>query len=54
MERFKDPAVDTSDEHAALKRVRPSWDEYFMRIAHEVATRSTLPAPGRWCRSGAR
>ena len=22
---------------------RPSWDEYFMRISHEVATRSTCP-----------
>jgi dCMP deaminase len=43
MERYKDPSVDTSGEHAALKRVRPSWDEYFMRIAHEVATRSTCP-----------
>jgi dCMP deaminase len=43
MERFKDPAVDTSGEHAALKKARPSWDEYFTRIAHEVATRSTCP-----------
>jgi dCMP deaminase len=25
------------------RRTRPSWDEYFMRIAHEVATRSTCP-----------
>ncbi|MBX6762684.1 MAG: cytidine/deoxycytidylate deaminase family protein [Rubrobacteraceae bacterium] len=24
-------------------QTRPSWDEYFMRIAHEVATRSTCP-----------
>lgn len=43
MEPFKDPRIDTSDEHEALKRVRPSWDEYFMRIAHEVAARSTCP-----------
>ena len=43
MEHFKDPSVDTSQEHAALKKARPSWDEYFMRIAHEVATRSTCP-----------
>ncbi|MCA1848671.1 MAG: hypothetical protein LC704_06750, partial [Actinobacteria bacterium] len=43
MERFKDPSIDTSGEHAALKKTRPSWDEYFMRIAHEVATRSTCP-----------
>ncbi len=43
MERFEDPAIDTSGEHAALKKARPSWDEYFMRIAHEVATRSTCP-----------
>ena len=43
MERFKDPSVDTSGEHGALKKARPSWDEYFMRIAHEVATRSTCP-----------
>jgi dCMP deaminase len=43
MEPFKDPSVDTAQEHAALKRTRPSWDEYFMRIAHEVATRSTCP-----------
>jgi dCMP deaminase len=43
MERFKDPSIDTSGEHAALKKARPSWDEYFMRIAHEVATRSTCP-----------
>ncbi len=43
MERFEDPAIDTSREHAALKKARPSWDEYFMRIAHEVATRSTCP-----------
>ncbi|MDQ3966559.1 MAG: cytidine/deoxycytidylate deaminase family protein [Actinomycetota bacterium] len=43
MERFEDPLADTSGEHAALKRTRPSWDEYFMRIAHEVATRSTCP-----------
>ena len=26
-----------------MRRVRPSWDEYFMRIAQEVATRSTCP-----------
>lgn len=25
------------------KKPRPSWDEYFMRIAREVATRSTCP-----------
>ena len=43
MEPFKHPDVDTSGEHATLRRVRPSWDEYFMRIAHEVATRSTCP-----------
>lgn len=43
MERFKDPAVNTSGEQAALKKARPSWDEYFTRIAHEVATRSTCP-----------
>ena len=43
MERFKDPSIDTSGEHATLKRERPSWDQYFMRIAHEVATRSTCP-----------
>ena len=43
MERFRNPSVDTSQEHAALKRARPSWDEYFMSIAHEVATRSTCP-----------
>ena len=43
MEPFKRADADTSQEHAALKRTRPSWDEYFMRIAHEVATRSTCP-----------
>jgi len=43
MERFKREDVDTSGEHERLKKVRPSWDEYFMRIAHEVATRSTCP-----------
>ena len=43
MEPFEDPAVDTSNSHETLKKVRPSWDEYFMRIAHEVATRSTCP-----------
>ncbi|MDQ4128971.1 MAG: dCMP deaminase family protein [Actinomycetota bacterium] len=43
MEPFRDPGVDTSREHATLKRIRPSWDEYFMRIALEVATRSTCP-----------
>ena len=43
MEPFEDPAVDTSNSHEALKKIRPSWDEYFMRIAHEVATRSTCP-----------
>jgi dCMP deaminase len=43
MEPFKDPATDTSNSHETLKKVRPSWDEYFMRIAHEVATRSTCP-----------
>ena len=43
MERFRDPDVDTSGAHEALKRIRPSWDEYFMRIANEVATRSTCP-----------
>ena len=43
MEQFKDPSVDTSGERAAMRRARPSWDEYFMRIAHEVATRSTCP-----------
>lgn len=43
MERFNDPLVDTSAEHAVLKKARPSWDEYFTRIAHEVATRSTCP-----------
>ena len=43
MEPFKDPSEDTSQAHAALKRVRPSWDEYFMRIADEVAARSTCP-----------
>jgi dCMP deaminase len=43
MERFRDPSVGTSGEHAAPKKARPSWDEYFMRIAHEVATRSTCP-----------
>jgi dCMP deaminase len=26
---------------SAPQRERPSWDEYFMRIAHEVAQRST-------------
>ncbi|HLL39020.1 MAG TPA: cytidine/deoxycytidylate deaminase family protein [Rubrobacteraceae bacterium] len=41
MERFKDPAVDTPGEHVTRKKARPSWDEYFTRIAHEVATRST-------------
>jgi dCMP deaminase len=43
MERFKDPAVDTPGEHVTRKKARPSWDEYFTRIAHEVATRSTCP-----------
>jgi len=43
MEPFERADMDTSEEHAALKRARPSWDEYFMRIAHEVATRSTCP-----------
>ena len=43
MERFERTDIDTSREHAALERARPSWDEYFMRIAHEVATRSTCP-----------
>src|SRR5215218_1523133 len=43
MEPFERVDVDTSHEHPALKRTRPSWDEYFMRIAHEVATRSTCP-----------
>jgi dCMP deaminase len=43
MERFRNPSADTSGEHDALRKVRPSWDEYFMRIAHEVATRSTCP-----------
>ena len=43
MERFRDPTADTSNSHETLKKVRPSWDEYFMRIAHEVATRSTCP-----------
>ncbi|MDR1775697.1 MAG: cytidine/deoxycytidylate deaminase family protein [Actinomycetes bacterium] len=28
-------------ETASSQRTRPSWDEYFMKIAHEVATRST-------------
>jgi len=26
-----------------VREIRPSWDEYFMRIAAEVATRSTCP-----------
>jgi dCMP deaminase len=43
MEPFERADVDISGEHAALKRARPSWDEYFVRIAHEVATRSTCP-----------
>ena len=43
MEPFERADIDTSREHAALERARPSWDEYFMRIAHEVATRSTCP-----------
>jgi dCMP deaminase len=43
MAPFKRADVDTSEEHTALERTRPSWDEYFMRIAHEVATRSTCP-----------
>jgi dCMP deaminase len=43
MERFERADIDTSQEHATLKRARPTWDEYFMRIAHEVATRSTCP-----------
>jgi dCMP deaminase len=43
MEPYKRADIDTSQEHAELKRARPSWDEYFMRIAHEVATRSTCP-----------
>jgi dCMP deaminase len=43
MEPFKRADIDTSQEHAELERARPSWDEYFMRIAHEVATRSTCP-----------
>ncbi len=43
MEPFKNPDVDTTEEHEHLRCVRPSWDEYFMRIAHEVATRSTCP-----------
>jgi hypothetical protein len=43
MEPFKNPEVDTTREHETLKKVRPSWDEYFMRISHEVATRSTCP-----------
>ena len=25
--------MDNSNEHATLRGVRPSWDEYFMRIA---------------------
>ena len=43
MEPFEGADMDVSQEHATLKRARPSWDEYFMRIAHEVATRSTCP-----------
>ncbi|MEW6638380.1 MAG: cytidine/deoxycytidylate deaminase family protein [Actinomycetota bacterium] len=43
MEPFKREDVDTSGRHADLRRTRPSWDEYFMSIAHEVATRSTCP-----------
>ncbi len=43
MEPFKRTDVNTSGAHAALKKARPSWDEYFMRIAHEVAARSTCP-----------
>lgn len=43
MEPFERTDVDTTEEHEQLRRVRPSWDEYFMRIAHEVATRSTCP-----------
>ncbi len=43
MEPFKNPEVDTTREHETLKKVRPSWDEYFMRISHEVAARSTCP-----------
>ena len=43
MEPFERADIDTSHEQAALNRTRPSWDEYFMRIAHEVATRSTCP-----------
>jgi dCMP deaminase len=39
MEPFENPSID----NAALGGTRPSWDEYFMRIAHEVATRSTCP-----------
>jgi dCMP deaminase len=46
MEPFENPPVDASQERTTLKQMRPSWDEYFMRIAHEVATRSTCPRLG--------
>jgi dCMP deaminase len=39
MEPFENSSID----NAALGGTRPTWDEYFMRIAHEVATRSTCP-----------
>ena len=42
MEPSRNPAQETTALHRT-KPPRPSWDEYFMRIAHEVATRSTCP-----------
>lgn len=45
MEPSRNPAEPPeSVSDAGAQRVsRPSWDEYFMRIAGEVATRSTCP-----------
>lgn len=44
MEPSRNPAEPPEGaEPAQRNTARPSWDEYFMRIAQEVATRSTCP-----------
>ncbi|WP_084709372.1 deoxycytidylate deaminase [Rubrobacter aplysinae] len=44
MEPSRNPAEPPEGLSASgVQAARPSWDEYFMRIAREVATRSTCP-----------